>query len=90
MAVTLLVEKALRVAKHVGKDESGRLPRETHIVAHCIRKEEVHTFTELVDWLGLMPKVCNHLGIHPEVLPDPTIFYHSLDRYAMYVCTRRT
>ncbi|SET95038.1 transposase [Natrinema hispanicum] len=92
MAVALLdlVEKVLRVAKqalgnHAGKPESGGLPREAHIVAHCIRKEEGHTFTELVDRLGLMPEVCDCLGIHPEALPDPTTFYHSLDRYAMYV-----
>jgi len=92
MAVALLdlVEKALRVAKqalgnHTGKPESGGIPREAHIVAHCIRKEEDYTFTELVDRLGLMPEVCDRLGIHPEALPDPTTFYPSLDRYAMYM-----
>jgi len=92
MAVALLdlVEKALRVAKQAlgnqaGKPESGGLPREAHIVAHCIRKEEDHTFAELVDRLGLMPEVCERLGIHSEALPDPTTFYHSLDRYAMYI-----
>ncbi|WP_080503485.1 transposase [Halococcus thailandensis] len=92
MAIVLLdfVEKALRVAKqalgkHAGKPESGGLPREAHIVAHCIRKEEDHTFTELVDRIGLMPEVCDRLGIHPDGLPDPTTFYHSIDRYAMYV-----
>ena len=58
MAVVLLdlVEKALRVAKqalgkHAGKPESGGLARATHIVAHCIRKEEDYTFTELIDRL---------------------------------------
>ena len=47
MAVVLLdfVRKALRVAKQAlgnraEKPESGGLPRETHIVAHCLRKEE--------------------------------------------------
>ena len=52
MSVALLdlVEKALLVAKqalgnHAGKPESGGLPREAHIVAHCIRKEEEHTFS---------------------------------------------
>lgn len=90
MAVALLalVEKGLRVAKEAlgnraGKPDSGGLPRETHIVAHCIRKEEEHTFTELVDRLSLMPEVCDRLGLHPDALPDPTTFYHSLDRYAM-------
>ncbi len=32
-----------------------------------------------------MPDICERLGIHPDALPDPTTFYHSLDRYAMYV-----
>ncbi|SMO90017.1 transposase [Halorubrum cibi] len=73
------------LGKHAGKPESGGLPREAHIVAHCIRKEVGHTFTELVDRLGLMPEVCDRLGIHPEALPDPTTFYHSLNRYAMYI-----
>jgi len=92
MAIALLdfVQKVRRVAKqalgrHAGKPESGGLPREAHIVAHCIRKEEGHTFTELVDRLGLMPKLCELLGLHQDALPDPTTFYHSLDRYAMYV-----
>ena len=92
MAIALLdfVQNVLRVAKQAlgnraGRPASGGLPREAHIVAHCIRKEEGHTFTELVDRLGLMPAVCDRLGIHPDALPDPTTFYHSLDRYAMYV-----
>ena len=92
MAVVLLdfVRKALRVAKQAlgtraGKPDSGGLPRETHIVAHCLRKEEDYTFTELIDRLALMPAVCDLLGLHPDALPDPTTFYQSLDRYAMYV-----
>ncbi len=87
MSVALLdlVEKALLVAKqalgnHAGKPESGGLPREAHIVAHCIRKEEEHTFTELVDRLGLMPDICNLLGIHSKALPDLTKRSISYDR----------
>ena len=92
MAVELLslVENALRVAKqalgtHAGKPESGGLPRETHIVAHCVRKEEGHSYTELVDRLSLMPEICDRLELHPEAMSDSTAFYHSLDRYAMYI-----
>jgi len=92
MAIALLdfTQNVLRVAKQAlgnraGRPASGGLPREAHIVAHCIRKEESHTFTELVDRLGLMPKLCDLLGLHQDALPDPTTFYHSLDRYAMYV-----
>ncbi len=32
-----------------------------------------------------MPAVCDRLGVHPDAPPDPTTFYHSFDRYAMYV-----
>lgn len=92
MAVELpsLVENALRVAKqsvgtHTRKPESGGLPGETHIVAHCVRKEEGHGYTELVDRLSLMPDVCERLDLRPEAMPDPTAFYHSFDRYAMYI-----
>jgi IS5 family transposase len=63
----------------------GGLPRETHIVAYCIRKEEGHTHTELVDRLSLMPEVCEALGLHSDALPDPSTFCHSFDRYAMYI-----
>jgi hypothetical protein len=32
-----------------------------------------------------MPAVCDQLGINPDAPPDPTTFYHSFDRYAMYI-----
>ena len=92
MAIVLLdfVRNVLRAAKQAlgnqaGRPASGGLPRETHIVAHCLRKEEGYTFREVVDRLGLMPELCELLELHPDALPDPTTFYHSLDRYAMYV-----
>jgi len=90
VALLDLVEKGLRVAKQAlgnraGKPESGGLPRETHIVVHCIRKEEGHTFAEIIDRLSLMPEVCERLGLTPAAMPHPTTFYHSLDRYTMYV-----
>lgn len=72
------------VGNHAGKREFGGLPRGTHIVEHCIRKEETHTFTKLVDRFGLMPEVCDLLDIHPEALLDPTTFHHSLNRYTIY------
>jgi hypothetical protein len=90
VALLDLVETALRVAKQAlgkraGKPVSGGLAREAHIVAHCIRKEEGHSYAELVDRLSLMPDVCERLGISSDAPPDPTTFYHSFDRYAMYV-----
>ncbi len=48
-------------------------------------RKKVYTFTKLIDRLSLMPEVCDLLGLHPDALPDPTTFYHPLDRYAMYV-----
>jgi hypothetical protein len=95
VALLDLVETALRVAKQAlgnraGKPDSGGLAREAHIVAHCIRKEEGHSFAELVDRLSLMPDVCDRLGISSGAPPDPTTFYHSFDRYEMYIWPRRT
>ena len=92
MSVALLdlVETALRVAKQAlgnraGKPDSGGLAREAHIVDHCIRKEEGHSYGELVDRLSLMPAVCDRLSIHPDAPPAPTTYYHSFDPYAMYI-----
>jgi hypothetical protein len=85
VALLDLVETSLRVAKQAlgpqaGKPDSGGLAREAHIVAHCIRQEEDHSYAELVDRLGLMPEVCARLGLHPDAVADPTAFHHSLDR----------
>jgi len=92
MAINLLdfVENGVRVAKQslgkrAGKPESGGLPREAHIVAHCIRKEEGHTYEELIDRLSLMPEVCEALGLNPDALPKPSTFCHSFDRFKMYI-----
>ena len=59
VALLDLVEKGLRVAKQAlenraGKPESGGLPHETHIVVHCIRKEEGHTFAEIIDRFAVL------------------------------------
>lgn len=32
-----------------------------------------------------MPAVCDPLGLNLDAPPDPITFYHSLDRYAMYI-----
>lgn len=57
-----LVESALYVAKQTFRNRGcqpdlGGLARETHIVAHCIRKEDGHSYAELADRLHLMPYV---------------------------------
>jgi hypothetical protein len=62
VALLHLFETALRVAKQAsgkraGRPDAGRLAREAHIVAHCIRKEEGHSDTELVGRVSLMAAV---------------------------------
>ena len=52
------------------------------MLAHCVRKEEGHSYGELVDRLSLMPDVCERLDLRPDAMPDPTALYHSFDRYA--------
>lgn len=85
-----LGEIALRVAeqalgKRADKPNSGGLAREAYVVAYCIRKEEDHSYAELVDRVSPMPAVCDRLGVHPDAPPDPITFYHSFGRYAMYI-----
>jgi hypothetical protein len=83
VALLDLVETALRVAKQAlgnraGKPDSGGLAREAHIVAQCIRREEGHSYAELVDRLSLMLDVCDQPGIRSDAPPDPTTLYHWL------------
>jgi len=66
MAVVLLnfVQKAQRVAKQALGTRAGKpawlgLPRETHIVAHCLRIQGGYTFTELIGRLALMFAINN-------------------------------
>jgi len=69
VALLDLVETALRVAKQAlgnraGKPDSGGLAREAHIVAHCIRKEEGHSYAEAEtanEWLRSFAFACNQL-----------------------------
>ncbi len=91
MSVALLdpVENALLVANKRWEVMLGSPPDSgspTRILSSLIylQKEEI-THAEVIGRLRLTPDVCDLLGIHPEALPDPTTFYHSLDRYAMYV-----
>jgi hypothetical protein len=33
-----------------------------------------------------MRAVCDRVGVHPDAPPDPTTFFLSFDRYAIYIC----
>jgi hypothetical protein len=37
------------------------------VTAHCIRKEEGHSYAELVDRVSLIPAVCDLLGINGSI-----------------------
>ena len=90
MAISLLdfARNCRRLAKQVfesyaEKPASGEYSRRVHVVAHCLRREEGWTYTEVIDCLNLMPTICEHLGLLSEALPEPTSFYYSFDRYTM-------
>ena len=92
MAISLLdfARNCRRLAKQAlgskaGKPASGGLPRWVHIVVHCLRLEEGWTYTEVIDRLALMPRICELLGLLPEALPDPTTFFYSFDRFPMSI-----
>jgi len=81
--VRQLAKQAL--GKHAGEPESGGLPHWVHVAIHCIRIQENRTYTRVIDRLGLMPGVCEVLGLLLEALSDPTALWYSFQRYKMWV-----
>ncbi len=73
-SVRQFAEQAL--GKHAGKPESGGPTRWVHVAIHSVRIQENHTYTEVIDSLGLMPEVWDVFGLLPEALPDPTALWY--------------
>jgi len=78
-----LAKQAL--GKHAGEPASGGFTRWKHVVLHCIRIEEDHSYRELVDRVALMKTVCEVLDLDPDDLPDPSTLCKSFDRFKMWV-----
>ncbi|WP_254544884.1 IS5 family transposase [Halomarina pelagica] len=92
MEIDLLdfVQKCKRLAKqalgkHAGEPASGGFVRWVHIVLHCFRLEEDHSFRETENRLKYMAEIREVLELDRDELPDYTTIYKSFDRLKMWV-----
>jgi IS5 family transposase len=78
-----LAKQAL--GKHAGEPASGGFARWKHVVLHCLRLEDGHSYRETPNRLKCMTEICDALGIDPDDLPDYSTIYKSFDRLEMWV-----
>ncbi len=78
-----LVKQAL--GNHAGELASGGFARRKHVVLHCFRLEDEHSYREIMNRLRYMTEICDALGIDPDDLPDYSTIYKSFDRLEMWV-----
>jgi len=78
-----LVKQAL--GKHAGEPASGGFARWKHVVLHCFRLEDGHSYRETPNRLKYMSEVRNVLGLDRDDLPDYSTIYKSFDRLKMWV-----
>jgi len=78
-----LTKQAL--GKHAGEPASGGFARWVHVVLHCFRLEEGHSYRETPNRLKYMAEVRDALGLDREDLPDYSTIYKSFDRLKMWV-----
>ena len=74
-----------RWGKHAGKPASGGFARWVHVVLHCFRLEEGHSYRETPNRLNYMTEVRDALGLDRNDLPDYSTIYKSFDRLKMWV-----
>ena len=73
-----LVKQAL--GKHAGEPASGGFARWKHVVLHCFRLEDGHSYRETPNRLKYMPEIRDALDLDQDDLPDHTTIYKSFDR----------
>ena len=78
-----LAKQAL--GKHAGEPASGGFARWVHVVLHCFRLEEDHSYRETPNRLKYMSEVRDVLGLDQDELPDYSTIYKSFDRLKMWV-----
>jgi len=78
-----LVKQALGKAR--GRAASGRFARWKHVVLHCLRLEDGHSYRETPNRLKYMAEIRDALGLDPDDLPDYSTIYKSFDRLKMWV-----
>ncbi|GAD52477.1 LOW QUALITY PROTEIN: putative transposase [Halarchaeum acidiphilum MH1-52-1] len=77
-----LVKQAL--GKHAGEPTSSGFTRK-HVVLHCLRLEEDHSYRETPNRLKYMAEIRDGLGLDRNDLPEYTTIYKSFDRLKMWV-----
>jgi len=77
------VKQAL--GKHAGEPASGGFARWKHVVLHCLRLEDGHSYRETPNRLKYMAEIRDALGLDPDDLPDYSTIYKSFDRLKMWV-----
>lgn len=65
-----LAEQAL--GKHAGEPASGGSARWIHVVLHCFRVEETHSYREAPNRLQYMAEPRHALELDPDEIPDHT------------------
>jgi len=78
-----LAKQAL--GKHAGEPASGGFAHWVHVVLHCFRLEEGHSYRETPNRLKYMSEVRDVLGLDQDELPDYSTIYKSFDRLKMWV-----
>jgi IS5 family transposase len=78
-----LAKQAL--GKHAGEPASGGFARWVHVVLHCVRLEEGHSYRETPNRLEYMVEIRAVLGLDRDGLPDYSTIYKSFDRLKMWV-----
>ena len=92
MEVDLLdfVQECKRLAKqalgkHAGEPATGGFARWVHVVVHCFRLEDGHSFRETENRLEYMAEIRDVLDLDRDDLPDYSTIYKSFDRLKMWV-----
>ena len=78
-----LAKQAL--GKHAGEPASGGFARWVHVVLHCFRLEEGHSYRETPNRLKYLTEIRDALGLDRDDLPDYSTIYKSFDRLKMWV-----
>lgn len=84
------VTECRRLAKQAlgsraGEPATGGFDRWVHVVIHCIRLEEQHTYRETANRLRYMSDIRAALGLDDEGVPEFTTIYKAFDRFEMWV-----
>jgi len=73
------------VGKARGRARQRRVRPLEHVVLHCLRLEDGHSYRETPNRLKYMAEIRDALGLDPDDLPDYSTIYKSFDRLKMWV-----